>query len=68
MSDVGAKMRKRYDTAQTPYRRVLASATVDKERKNELKKQCATLAPWHLRRRIEHNLRRLWKLGRSPSL
>jgi hypothetical protein len=65
---VGAKMQKRYDTAQTPYRRVLASATVDEEWKNELKKQYATLAPWHLRRRIEQNLRRLWTLGRSPSL
>jgi hypothetical protein len=65
---VGGKTRKRYDTATTPYRRVLASSTVDDARKNELKKQYATLAPWHLRRRIEQNLRRLWKLGRSPSL
>jgi hypothetical protein len=35
---------------------------------NELKKQLPTLVPWHVRRRIEQNLRRLWKLGRSPSL
>jgi hypothetical protein len=65
---VAGKTRKRYDAAQTPYRRVLASPSVDEARKEELKKQYAELAPWHLQRRIEQNLHRLWKLARSPSL
>ena len=65
---VNGKTRRRYDTAQTPYHRVLASATVCKERKCELKRQYATLAPLRLRRQIEENLRHLWSLRRSPSL
>jgi hypothetical protein len=65
---VNGKTRRRYDTAQTPYRRVLASAGVCEARKRELNRQYATLPPLCLRRRIDENLRRLWKLRRSPSL
>lgn len=65
---VNGKTRRRYDTAQTPYRRALASATVCKERKCELKRQYVTLAPLRLHRQIEENLRHLWSLRRSPSL
>lgn len=59
---------RRYDIARTPYRRVLAEISVGKTLKHDLAVQYVSLAPWHLRQRIEHNLQRLWKLGRSPSL
>jgi hypothetical protein len=62
------KVWRRYDVARTPYRRVLAETSVGKTLKHDLALQYVSLAPWHLRQRIEHNLRRLWKLGRSPSL
>jgi hypothetical protein len=62
------KVWKRYDIARTPYRRALAEASVDKTLKRDLAVQYVALAPWRLRHAIEENLRRLWKLGRSPSL
>jgi hypothetical protein len=62
------KVWRRYDVARTPYRRVLAETSVGKTLKHDLAVQYVSLAPWHLRQGIEHNLRRLWKLGRSPSL
>jgi hypothetical protein len=65
---VGGKVRKRYDSARTPYRRVLGEVSVGKALKHDLAVQYATLAPWHLHQRIEQNLQRLWKLGRSPAL
>lgn len=62
------KVWRRYDSATTPYRRVLAATAIDQRPKHELAAQYALLAPWHLRRKIEQNLRRLWTLSRSPSL
>ena len=66
-TDAG-KVWKRYDIARTPYRRTLAEASVGKALKRDLALQYVALAPWRLRQAIEENLRRLWKLGRSPSL
>ena len=62
------KVWKRYDKARTPYRRVLGEASVGQGLKHDLALRYATLAPWHLRQKIEQHLRRLWKLARSPSL
>jgi len=66
-TDAG-KVWKRYDIARTPYRRALAEASVGKTLKHDLAVQYVALTPWRLRQRIEQNLRRLWKLSRSPSL
>ena len=64
----GGKVWKRYDQASTPYRRVLAEASIDQQLKHDLAVRYAELTPWHLRLRIDHNLRQLWKLRWSPSL
>jgi len=49
----GARVTKRYDTARTPYHRVLDSAHIDKSTKNQLRRYYATLNPAELKRRIE---------------
>ena len=46
----GAKVTKRYDTAQTPYQRVLDSTQVTKKTKTALARQYRTLNPAQLRR------------------
>jgi hypothetical protein len=48
----GAKVRKRYDTAQTPCQRVLGSSHVSAAAKRRLTVQYATLNPAELRRHI----------------
>ena len=59
---VGSKRIKDYDTARTPYRRVLESpAVVDKDKKS-LRQLYATLNPVTLRHRIDENVERLWQL------
>lgn len=48
----GAKVTKRYDTAQTPYQRVLADPNVTKTAKAALTRQYKKLNPAQLRREI----------------
>lgn len=61
---VGSKVRKRYDTARTPYQRVLESPNVSEENKECLRQIYFTLNPVVLRQRIDENLERLWNLAR----
>jgi hypothetical protein len=61
---VGSKVHKKYDTAQTPYQRVLASVDVDQATKDQLGQLYLTLNPVDLQRRIDANLRKLWALER----
>jgi len=61
---VGAKVRKKYDQAKTPYQRVLASLDVSEEAKVMLRDVYMGLKPVKLRRRMEENLRELWGLHR----
>lgn len=58
------KVRKRYDTACTPYRRVLESSDVSEEDKDRLRQVYQRLNPVTLRRHIQENLERLWDLPR----
>ena len=58
----GARVTKRYDTAQTPYQRVLASPHVSPAVKRRLRKHYATLNPAQLKREIEALHKRLAKL------
>lgn len=64
---VGSKVRKRYDTARTPYQRVLESPDVSEQDKERLRQIYAILNPVALRQRIDANLERLWKRPRKPS-
>ena len=58
----GARVTKRYDKAQTPYARVLASPHTCAAVKRRLRKQHATLNPAELKREIERIQKRLRKL------
>lgn len=61
---VGSKVRKKYDEAQTPCQRVLGSSDVDQAVKHQLRDVYLALNPAKLRRRIEANLAKLWRLAR----
>jgi hypothetical protein len=58
----GGKVLKRYEIAQTPCQRVLAAPEVAEETKAALRLQFLQLNPLALRRRIEANLRKLWRV------
>ena len=59
---VGNKLIKHYDTARTPYRRVLESPEIVDKDKISLCQLYATLNPVTLRHRIDQNVERLWQL------
>lgn len=61
---VGSKVIKKYDTARTPYQRVLESPDVSEANKERLRQPYPTLNPVALRRRIDENLEKLWRLAR----
>ncbi len=61
---VGSKVRKTYDTAQTPYQRVLASHDVDQADKDRLSNHYLSLNPAELKRRIDGGLSKLWRIPR----
>jgi hypothetical protein len=66
---IGSKVSKKYDKAQTPYRRVLACSDVSAEDIQALKKLYATLNPARLKRHITRLQQKLHKLNiqkRSP--
>ena len=59
----GSKVHKTYDTAQTPYRRVLASGCLGREDRERLKHTYTYLNPVKLRAQIEQALQELWDLA-----
>ena len=61
---VGSKVKKRYDTAKTPYQRVLDSDQVADEIKQRLREQYQSLNPAALRRTIETLQDALWQTTR----
>lgn len=61
---VGSKVHRKYDTAQTPYQRVLASPHIDQEVKEQLWQLYLILNPIALQRRINVHLEQLWALER----
>jgi len=62
----GAKVHKVYDTAQTPYRRLLSAGILTEVKQQELAVMYYRLNPALLRRQINQNLERLWDLARYP--
>ena len=62
----GSRVKKRYDKAQTPYQRVLASPQVSKADQLRLKEKYATLNPAALKRKIDRLQQRLL-LSTSPT-
>jgi hypothetical protein len=62
---VGSKVRKKYDKAKTPYRRVVDADGVPEETKEELKRLYATLNPVKLSREISRLQDRIHALAQA---
>ena len=58
----GAKVHKVYDTARTPYQRLLESGVLSEAKKQELAATYHNQNPIHLLKQINLNLESLWKL------
>jgi hypothetical protein len=63
---VGSKVLKRYDTAHTPYQRVLATGALTADQRQTLVAQFHALDPIALARDIQRTLDVLWKLADTP--
>ncbi|MFQ5875036.1 MAG: transposase family protein [Dehalococcoidia bacterium] len=62
----GAKVHKVYDTARTPYQRLLESGVLSTQQRDELAKLCHTLNPVQLLAHINQALEQLWTLAARP--
>ena len=62
----GAKVRKRYDVARTPYQRVLAYGIADPGKAAHLAELYRSLNPVRLRAQVEAALEELWPLAARP--
>jgi len=62
----GARVTKRYDRAQTPYQRLLASGVLSEVRQQALTVQYQELNPVTLRAELHDRLQRLWRLADRP--
>lgn len=58
----GSKVRKCYDQARTPFRRAIEAGVIDGARRAELEGLMATHGPLGLKRRIDAELDKLWRL------
>ena len=65
----GAKVRKQYDTAQTPYRRVLASGDLAPDARARLEREHAAHGPTTVWKEVEATRAALWRLPsrRAPA-
>jgi hypothetical protein len=61
---IGNKTIKRYDTARTPYQRVLERKDISLEAKARLMNLYVQLNPAELRRQIDQQTAKLWKISR----
>lgn len=61
---IGNRTIKRYDTAKTPYQRVLDRKDISLEVKARLMNLYVQLNPAELRRQIDQNTAKLWKISR----
>ena len=64
----GAKVRKVYDNAQTPYRRLLSAGILTEVKAQELASTYHRLNPALLLRQINENLERLWDMAKYPAV
>lgn len=63
----GAKVHKVYETAQTPYQRLLKSSVLTEAKQQELAAMYYGLNPVSLLKQINENLECLWKLAERPA-
>jgi hypothetical protein len=65
---LGARVTRRYDRAQTPYRRLLASGVLSEEAASELAERSAALDPLRLKLELEEVQRTLAVRAVTPSV
>ena len=63
----GAKVHKVYETAQTPYQRLLKTGTLTEVKQKELAATYRGLNPVRLLTQINSNLEQLWRLAERPA-
>jgi hypothetical protein len=63
---VGAKVIKRYDEPQTPYKRLLAAGILAEPAQAALEKQFLAINPAQVQRRMDELLRELWRIAERP--
>ena len=63
----GAKVHKVYDTAQTPYQRLLKTGVLIETKRQELAAVYHGLNPVSLLKQINENLEHLWNLAEYPA-
>ncbi len=63
----GAKVHKVYDTARTPYQRLINSGVLTEAKQAELAATYHGLNPLSLLEQINSNLEKLWKLAKRPA-
>ena len=61
---IGNKTIRRYDTVKTPYQRVMERKDISLETKARLTNLYVRLNPAQLRRRIDENIAKLWKISK----
>lgn len=61
----GAKVKRKYDTAQTPYQRLVASGVLGEEKRQSLERSFRSLNPIRLLSEIKEVQRVLWELSRT---
>ncbi len=64
----GAKVHKVYDTAQTPYQRLLRSGVLTEDKKRELAAIYAALNPVTLLKQIRQEVEHLWTLAETHAI
>lgn len=64
---VGARIRKEYDKAVTPYQRLIASDALTEEQKQALRERKAQLNPFELQKELEKKLREFDELLRQQN-
>ena len=62
----GAKVRKVYDEARTPYQRLLESGALSAEERERLEKLYHSLSPVRLLENINRELEKLWSMAKHP--
>ena len=62
----GAKVHKVYDTARTPYQRLLETDVITEAKRTELAATYRGLNPVQLLKQINSNLEQLWQLAQRP--
>ena len=63
----GAKVNKVYDTARTPYQRLLEAGVLTEAKQQELSATYSGLNPVTLLKQINSNLEQLWRLAERPA-